>query len=319
MEKFDYITCKIVAIQPSYPYRARIQLEDAKLVDSIQSVGLLIPVVVEKVKPNTWALLDGHRRLEGLKKLFPDEENIPAIEVKLESWGKRLRLIKGLRSEMWKPCDELFFLMNLLQQNLNEEEIKELLNSFHLIPKAKNVKRLANLVKDFQQKDWEVVGKLNLSIHQMLKWEELPEKDRKFLFQSIFPNHSFTKNQIDHLLEWFAEIYSRDQKSLESVLKPLIQELKAGKMDIVAQSKKIYEKVFQIRFPQRSLKMKDIEQVQSAMKKKASQLTIVPSESLEDAGYVLSTHIKKAADIQKFREQFLQHEDELKKLLNLMI
>jgi hypothetical protein len=119
------ITISVSDIQPSHEIDQRIRRSSKyrRIRSSIQTIGLVEPLAVfpSRVKPSKWLLLDGHARLEIIKKLGWNEVRcLVASEDEGFTYNKRVAKLPVVQ--------EHFMIKRALERGVSAEKIAKALN-----------------------------------------------------------------------------------------------------------------------------------------------------------------------------------------------
>jgi len=306
----DRISTDIIDINPENPRLIFNEKEEMTLLESIDEVGILVPLIVFRDKPDRFTLLDGERRLRCAKRL-----NLKTVPVNI--------IVKPDKIE------------NILRM-FNIHNIRE---KWKLMPTALKLKVLVE-DKSFKKKSKKEIARLTgltvATVDRCIELLDLPEKYQKMILEYYKAGEpSYFKLSEDFFLEmnrglrsikkFFRDIY--DKYTRHGLIERFVEKRRANKITDVIDFRKVPKIIGAARkgAPEDEVRktlirlLDDVDYTIEVAYKNVAE-PVIKAESIEDLSSELIIQLKEVPSnwLQSFseRENFIRVLEDLRKIID---
>lgn len=208
-ETTEIINISIDSVAPN-PFQPRKEFDEEGLIqlaESIKSKGVLQPIIVTELEPESYQLVAGERRLRAC--MLAELEKIPAIVVNLDRRAQlEIAIIENIQRENLNPVEEAESYSRLIKEfSYTQDELSKILGKSR--SHVTNLLRLLSLPKEVRVLIAQ--GKLSFGHARALVGIDKPEEIAKKIIEK-----SLSVRETEHLVR-----HLKEEKPNEAELLPL--------------------------------------------------------------------------------------------------
>lgn len=208
-ETTEIINISIDSVAPN-PFQPRKEFDEEGLIqlaESIKSKGVLQPIIVTELEPESYQLIAGERRLRAC--MLAELEKIPAIVVNLDRRAQlEIAIIENIQRENLNPVEEAESYSRLIKEfSYTQDELSKILGKSR--SHVTNLLRLLSLPKEVRVLIAQ--GKLSFGHARALVGIDKPEEIAKKIIEK-----SLSVRETEHLVR-----HLKEEKPNEAELLPL--------------------------------------------------------------------------------------------------
>lgn len=205
----EIINISIDSVAPN-PFQPRKEFDEEGLIqlaESIKSKGVLQPIIVTELEPESYQLIAGERRLRAC--MLAELEKIPAIVVNLDRRAQlEIAIIENIQRENLNPVEEAESYSRLIKEfSYTQDELSKILGKSR--SHVTNLLRLLSLPKEVRVLIAQ--GKLSFGHARALVGIDKPEEIAKKIIEK-----SLSVRETEHLVR-----HLKEEKPNEAELLPL--------------------------------------------------------------------------------------------------
>jgi ParB-like chromosome segregation protein Spo0J len=296
--------------------------QDRDLAEVYASVKLdfVTPPVV--MGPSPYLILDGHRRIEGLR---AQGKKDVTVQFAGENLGKDRAFWIALicnANAAWTDLDRAWILKLAKQYvDLHHEHNRHILGS---VLKLKPSLRV--------MEDYLAVAALDESVLKWMESDQLPFRgaqglcqlalqDQQTFAQKIAANTAFTTNELMRTIEWLTDEMRRTGQALNVYLdKSGLQTLlHRPHGDLRQKTEQFYNQLQTLRNPQLTAYEDRFAEESRVLCRNTPEIQLGAAQAFEDEGYWLRVHLREPASLDRLLSWLMDRKNSLNSLFDIML
>lgn len=319
MERYDLRSLSCADLTDERPYGSRYAYTDPGLVQSVKTLGVVIPIVVTPGPDHR--VIAGYRRLEAAR--ISGQPAVPALVLKEPLSDKecfRLALVSNWRESRNELDNARAFLQAKTLGFSAEETLNEILPLLGLSPERHWLSELEALAS-LSQELLEDLYQERLPLRGAAGLARLDAAGQRIFSERLAGPLRLTSSQLMKTLEWLLDLMRSSQSSLAGVLeKPELKAVLDEKHSDTRQKTDLFfKRLREARFPRLAACEKDFEAQARAVEKGEAGFKIEAPPYFEEPGIFLRLKARDPESLDRLLNTLAEKRSSMRELFKIVL
>ena len=312
---YKNIRCLQCDVSSCYRYR----LEDAELLASVKTLGILMPVVATRAERPV--VIAGYKRLRAAQTLKMKE--VPVLLV--EKMALQDAFLFNLVSNWKQGCSDMdrARALGMADRKFHLKEQEILLTVMPLLGLSgdKAVLEFYRRADQLSPSFKDLVEGGQLSLRGITPFLKFSGADQDYFAKNIGASVKLTSSQLFQAGEWLSDIMKGTGKDLRELCRghKLLAKLNTRGMDPRTKADRFFAVVKRLRFPGHSLYLEAFEERRAGILHDVKELRLEPVQGFEEPGFELHARVKTPEELDRLLQKLSLKRSSLNSLFEIML